>query len=364
MEDQVLTNSGYKKFKAIKKSIHKKYYEIKFLSGDILKCTSGHIFETPAGPITAKKLKKTDELIHKDGNTFYEYKKLIRKKFVAYDLVDVDSGSIYYTNNILSHNCSFLGSSNTLISGSKLMHLVATIPEVEQQYLSIYKQPEEGHIYVATVDTGAGLSQDYSVVNIIDVTSAPYHQVCVYRNSEIDPSSFATLVYKMAKKYNYATLVVESNNDGKVVCRDLFDMEYENMINTKNEMGENTIKTGRRSIPGIMMTKLTKRVGCVTLKDLIETEVLIINNKDTISELGNFVKKGSSYEAEPGKHDDIVMCLVMFAWFSTTDYFTDITGKITKDEIKKNRNDDDIYDIIGFISGDEIEEQPFNFNFW
>ena len=29
MEDQVLTNSGYKKFKAIKKSIHKKYYEIK-----------------------------------------------------------------------------------------------------------------------------------------------------------------------------------------------------------------------------------------------------------------------------------------------------------------------------------------------
>jgi hypothetical protein len=148
------------------------------------------------------------------------------------------------------------------------------------------------------------------------------------------------------------------------VTRDLFDMEYENMINTKSEMGDNVIKSGRRSIPGIMMTKQTKRIGCTTLKDLIETEVLIINDRNTISELSNFVKKGQSYEAEPGKHDDIVMCLVMFAWFSKTDYFTDITGKVTKDEIKKNRNDDDIYDIIGFINGDEIEEQSFNFNFW
>lgn len=346
----VLTNNGNKNVEGIRKTVHKKYYEITFSDSSTLKCTIDHIFESLDGPVTAKKLNKSHELISKDGHIFMSSKKLIRKKFVAYDLVNVGTQSLYYTNNVLSHNCSFLGSSNTLISASKIQQLAIIEPILEKDSLKIYEQPKANRVYVATVDVAAGLGQDFSVINIIDVTETPYQQVLLYRNNDIDPVSFAIVIYNLAKKYNEATLVVESNLDGKIVCQELFDMEYENLIRTMAKEGDNQIKNGKRSAPGIMMTSRTKRIGCSKLKDLIEMEVLIIKDRDSISELGTFITSKGSYEAESGKNDDCVMTLVMFAWFASTVYFTDISGNTTSEAVKQNRNDDDLYTLIGFVS--------------
>lgn len=346
---KVLTNNGYRGFSGIRKTIHKSYYEITFENGEFIKCTKDHIFDTFNGGVIAKKLSKYDEVNVNGGVTFLKSKKLIRRKFIAYDLIDVDSGNLYYTNNILSHNCSFLGSSNTLIDSRKLQNLVHKKPVVEQKDLVIFEQPIQGHIYVATVDVAAGLGQDYSIVNIIDVTVSPYVQVLLYRSNDVKPTEFAMIVEGLASRYNKAYLVVESNNDGKIVCKELWEMEYENMINTITNQGENSIKGGKRSVAGIMMTKTTKKVGCSKLKELIENQILIVNSSQAISELGTFISKKGSYEAEQGKHDDIVMTLVMFAWFATTDYFTDATGKDTRGLIKEQRDDDDVRTLIGFV---------------
>lgn len=359
---KVLTSSGYQDFSGIRKTVHKSYYEIEFESGETLKCTRDHIFETINGGVTARKLTKYDELYRQDGCTFLKKKKLIRRKFVAYDLIDVGGGNLYYTNGILSHNCSFLGSSNTLIDSRKLQQLVHVEPIVDQKDIKIYEQPQKGHVYIATVDVSAGLGQDYSIISIIDVTTAPYKQVLLYRNNEIDPTSFALVVEGIASRYNKAYLVVESNLDGKIVCAELFDMEYENMISTIAEKGENKIKYGRRSSVGIMMTKTTKKVGCSKLKELIENNVLVIQDQETISELGTFAATKGTYAAESGKHDDIVMTLVMFAWFSTTTYFIDATGNETRRLIQQNRDDDDVRTLIGFVS-DEFEDN-FDFEFY
>lgn len=361
---KVLTDQGFQLSTGIRKTEHQSYYVLRFSTSEIIKCTSDHLFETIDGPINAKNLNKKTELLHaKLGTCFLISKRHIKKKLIAYDLIDVGINSLYYTNNILSHNCSFLGSSNTLISASKLQQFVHLNPIVEQKYLKIYEQPQPGHVYITTVDVGAGLSQDYSVVNIIDVTSAPYKQVLVYKNSEIDPTSFSIVVESIAKKYNNSYLIIESNNDGKIVAKEIWDAEYENLINTQSSHGDNIIKSGKRSVPGIMMTKLTKRVGCSKLKDLIESEVLVIVDADTISEFGTFSIKKGSYEAEQGKHDDIIMCLVMFAWFTSTIYFEDISGNNTTAYIKENRDDDDIYSLLGFINDGEENESGSYFNF-
>lgn len=346
---KVLTNVGYQSFSGIRKTIHKSYYEIEFHDGNTIKCTKDHIFDTINGGITARKITKNDEVNTANGCTFIKHKKLIRRKFVAYDLIDVESGNLYYTNDILSHNCSFLGSSNTLIDIRKLQNLVYKQPIVEQKDIKIYEQPQQGHVYVATVDVAAGLGQDYSIINIFDVTTSPYQQVMLYRNNQINPTAFATVIDGIGRRYNNAYLVVESNNDGKIVCKELWELEYENMINTVTDKGENSIKGGKRSVAGIMMTKTTKKVGCSKLKELLESNILIINSQEAVSELGTFVSKNNSYEAEQGKHDDIVMTMVMFAWFATTDYFTDISGIVTRDVIQDNRDDDDVRTLIGFV---------------
>jgi hypothetical protein len=183
--------------------------------------------------------------------------------------------------------------------------------------------------------------------------------VLVYKNCDIDPTSFSVVVESIAKKYNYSTLIIESNNDGKIVAKELWDMEYENLISTQTDRGDNNIKSGKRSQPGIMMTKLTKKIGCSKLKDLIETNVLIITNDDCIEELGTFAASKGSYEAESGKHDDIVMCLVMFAWFTSTNYFEDISGTNAKKLVSDNRDDEDIYTLLGFINDGDSNDFYF-----
>jgi hypothetical protein len=77
-----------------------------------------------------------------------------------------------------------------------------------------------------------------------------------------------------------------------------------------------------------------KAVGCSILKLLIEQRKLIVNDHDTIKELSTFSKKNSSYEAEPGNHDDLVMGLVLFAWLSDQKYFKELTDIETLKELR------------------------------
>jgi len=53
---------------------------------------------------------------------------------------------------------------------------------------------------------------------------------------------------------------------------------------------------------------------------------LIIQDFETISELSTFISKGSSYEAEEGSHDDMVMTLVLFAWMTNQQFFSELTN--------------------------------------
>ena len=118
-------------------------------------------------------------------------------------------------------------------------------------------------------------------------------------------------------------MVVESNDQGAVVCNGLYyDLEYENVY------VESTVKANSL---GIMMTKKVKRIGCSNAKDFIENFKLEIVDADTIMELSTFVAKGTSYEAEGGNHDDLVMNLVLFGYFATTWFFAEMTDINVKD---------------------------------
>jgi hypothetical protein len=73
------------------------------------------------------------------------------------------------------------------------------------------------------------------------------------------------------------------------------------------------------------MSRKVKRIGTSTIKDLIEQDQLKVRDAETILELSTFVAKGSSFEASNGNHDDLVMNLVLFGWFTSTPLFVDYT---------------------------------------
>jgi len=252
--------------------------------------------------------------------------------------------------------CEFLGSSGTLIAGWKLKELVHQNPIVEKEGLIQYFQPEKDHVYIMVCDVSRGKGLDYSAFQLIDVTSMPYQQACVYRNNSVTPIDYADTIHRVAKSYNNASVLVEVNDIGEQVSHSLhYDFGYENVLFT-----ENAGRSGKRITggfgggnvdKGIRTTKIVKTIGCSILKLLIEQNQFIVNDFHTINELSTFSKKGNSYEAEPGKHDDLVMCLVLFAWLSEQQYFKDYTNINTLMSLREKTEDDMEQDMapFGFI---------------
>ena len=224
----------------------------------------------------------------------------------------------------------FIGSSATLISGTKLRSLAFHEPIHQEEGLDIYEQPVQGRLYIATVDCAEGVGQDYSSINIIDVSGTPYKQVAKYRNNKLPLLFFPTIIYSLAKKYNEAFILIETNNIGQQVVDILhYDLEYENVYKLEHHhiKGQSISGGFKRSTSfGIKTTKTVKKIGCANLKTLIENDKLKIMDFDTIAEMNTFVRIRDSYAAEEGNHDDLVMGLVLFSWLTAQSYFRDSTN--------------------------------------
>jgi len=224
----------------------------------------------------------------------------------------------------------FIGSSATLISGSKLRSMAFFNPIHSEEGLDMYENPQPGHMYIGTVDCAEGVEQDYSTINIIDVTQVPYRQVAKYRNNKLPLLFFPTIIYSLCRRYNEAYALIETNNVGQQVVDILhYDLEYENIYKLEHHHIKGQAISGgfkRSTSFGIKTTKTVKKIGCANLKTLIEADKLIVNDFDTIAELNTFVRVRDSYEAEEGNNDDLAMGLVLFAWLAAQNYFREATN--------------------------------------
>jgi hypothetical protein len=254
--------------------------------------------------------------------------------------------------------CEFLGSSGTLITGAVLKTLVSQIPKTNRDGLTIYQEPAgNNHQYAIVADVSRGKGLDYSAFQVIDITTMPYRQVCVYRNNLATPLDYSATLHRLGKAYNYASILVENNDAGIQVVDSLhYDYEYENIIYTENAgAGGKRISAGfanKSKERGVRTTKTVKAVGCSMLKLLIEQQQLIINDHQTIFELSRFSRKGNSYEAEDGCNDDLVMSLVLFAWMSDQQYFKDLTNINTLQNLRDKTDEDMENDMFTFFVSD------------
>lgn len=218
---------------------------------------------------------------------------------------------------------SFLGTGNTLINSDCLLGLRAVYPLWEGNGFTMYEKPIEGHTYVTTVDVSKGRGIDYSTFSVFDISSSPLKQVATYRDNMTSPLLFPDIINKYCKPYNESLIIIENNNEGSLVAAQLhYEIEYPNVF-VQGQLKAEDI--------GVTMTKKIKRIGCSTLKELLEENRLEVQDRSTITELMTFVSKGTSFEADRGYHDDMVMNLVMFSWFITTDYFNHLSVLGVKD---------------------------------
>lgn len=239
----------------------------------------------------------------------------------------------------------FLGSTNTLISGTKLQQLAYQQPIAEHDNMKVYAHPikDDGegttkdHLYAIWVDVSEGRNLDSSTFSVIDISTTPYQQVATYKSSTISPILFPTIIHNAARLYNDAYILVEINNNPQVADIIHQDLEYENLFKvfTGNKKPQQLSAGFARGIQmGVKMSPAVKRIGCSNLKTLIESNKLVINDFDTISELTTFVANKTSFAAESDANDDMVMGLVMFAWATTQKYFREIVNHDIRKQIQ------------------------------
>ena len=354
----IKTPTGYKNFEGVQKKIVDSLYTINFVDGSFIKCSGKHAFLCPSG------FKKTLELSVGDDVSGKKILKIQSEfgNFVVYDPVGVEEHETYYSNDIVSHNTEFIGSSATLISGAKLRSMAFFNPLSSIDNLDVYETAQPGHLYIATVDCSEGVGLDYHTINVLDVSQVPYKQVAKYRNNKLPLLFLPTIIYSIARRYNEAFILVETNNVGQQVVDILhYELEYENIykIDHHHIKGQ-TISGGfkRAANFGIRTTKTVKKIGCANLKTLVESDKLIVNDFDTIAEMNTFVRFRDSYAAEEGNNDDLVMGLVLFAWLTAQSYFKDSTNIDIRRILIEEQNLSAEEDLtpVGFIDDGKREE--------
>jgi hypothetical protein len=260
----------------------------------------------------------------------------------------------------------FIGSSATLIPGSKLRSLAFRNSIYTEEGLDVYHLPEPGHNYVSTVDCSEGVGLDYSAISVIDITEIPYKQVAKYRSNQMPPIVFPTIIYNIARKYNDAYVLIETNNVGQQVADILhYDLEYEYIyqIQRSTSKGQSVSSGFKKAVSfGVKTTTPVKKIGCANLKALVENDRLLIEDFDTISELNTFVRVRDSYEAEEGNNDDIVMTLVLFAWLTAQKFFKEASNSDIRQRLSEdlNVNIEESITPVGIFDNGIQEEKYFD----
>ena len=265
----------------------------------------------------------------------------------------------------IEFECEFLGSIDTLISASKLKSLVYEKPIEKNDSCDIYEKPRSGRDYVVTVDVARGVGGDYSAFVVVDITSFPHKVVAKYRDNNIKPMLFPSVIYEVAKTYNEAFILCEVNDVGDQVASILqYDLEYQNLLmcSMRGRAGQIVGQgfSGNKTQLGVKMSKTVKKVGSLNLKTMIEENKLLFCDIDIISEMTTFIQKNSSFEAEDGCNDDLAMCLVIYAWLVAQDYFKELTDQDVRKRLyeeQKNQIEQDMAPF-GFIS-DGLDAESF-----
>jgi hypothetical protein len=267
-------------------------------------------------------------------------------------------GEIKFNQEVL---CAFLGSSNTLINADTIARLSPKPYTFSSDGLDVLEPPKEKHAYFIVVDTSRGVGGDYSAFTVIDTTEYPFSVVAKYRDNKVSPLLYPSFILKAAKDYNNAFVLVEINDIGQQVADIIHnELEYENMIwvGSDSRYGQVLSSSGKNATLGVRTTKQIKRIGCATLKSLVENNKLLVFDKDIISEFSTFIEHNGSFEADEGYNDDLTMTLVLFAWVSNDTMFKDIMNANNRQALfsQQIKNIEEELTPFGFIDNGVAED--------
>jgi hypothetical protein len=233
--------------------------------------------------------------------------------------------------------------------------------------------------FVLGIDLAEGIGQDYSIINIFEISTMTEEemrkikrpkkdtdfiklvQVGVFRSNTQKISDIARITMELVRLFGEDETLInyETNYNG--------DYFYKCLEDDEEFFSDLCIKTrhtqdARRPKPGIKMTR-NKVNYCKDSKDLIRLNVVELTEEETVNEFKTFaLNKKGSYSSQTG-HDDLAMTVVGLIPGMKSDIFDEFAAEIvdtySDDEVKlifelieekTNYKEDEIYDFEDEIS--------------
>lgn len=311
---EIETEAGFVPFTGIRKTFSEQNIKINLEKNYSISVSENHIFVVNNKEIIASNLKIGDFL-----ETKYGLKKIIdiqniQRDFV-YDILGVNNkNSSYICNDINNHNCSFEGSSQTLIEGKSLTKLIATDPAITfGNHYMIWKKPQRKRVYAVSVDPSQGTYGDNSVINVYDVTDFPkkqrYEQVALYMRNDMGIFDFADELLKICGQWGNPPVIIENNSGmGDVLLKVLYEENDYEYIFFDYTTGKHGINANRK----------TKPLALGYFKDDVEGMKTTIHSEHLIKELSYFEEERDGvFKARKGNdfHDDVVTTAYWMSYF-------------------------------------------------
>lgn len=221
-------------------------------------------------------------------------------------------------------NCKFDSKVGSLVSADTLRYyssiykehlnieeLLNTVLKSLKDYkdnLRLFELPIRGHKYVIGCDTSTNVEKgngDETSFQILDITSFPVRQVGVFEaRLGFTYREFPYILKALGDFYNEAWIFIENNEGaGRETNRTLEDLGYEHLY------------WDNSTLAGFRTTVKSKKLGCENLKMIADNLNLLIYDIDTIGQMGNFVRKRTSYGGDGKEPDDKVMALLAALYF-------------------------------------------------
>lgn len=352
---KIKTNTGYKNFSGISCNGEQDVLEVIFENDISVKCTSDHeIFVDWFESKPISKLKVGDSVLSSNGFLkIIEINKCGRE--VVYDVLDVDGVNRFYANDILVHNCQFIGKTGTLVDSLSMGRLMESTRNKTYSFvidgdIRFYKDLNKYSKYLVAIDPAMGLEGDFAAIQVFSFPE--FEQVAEWMGDKLNQNDQVEK-FKNLIEWMYTDLKtkgcrrpeiywsLENNSVGEGFICSMREKAFNNNLNNAQDYikrGNLISENGNKRI-GFTTSKKTKTVACAQLKNLLETNRMIIHSNEYVKQLSNFTLKEVNYSASgKGEHDDLISASLVILYMylqckNSLDLHVPITNDIPKMEI-------------------------------
>ena len=214
--------------------------------------------------------------------------------------------------------------------------------------LWIWADPLPKKDYAITVDVSAGVGNDYSSIQIIDLEEQ--NQVGEYYSNKVSLEDFKHIIRDIAFFYNNAKLSIERNSLGAPLCSFFYEtLKYENFY--IHRKGKNSY------IEGFPVTSANRGAILATLQSALIKKEITINSIRTINEIRTFVfLPNGRLGASIGNHDDLILALAQYAFLREVFFNTATMSDYGEDFLRKVEMEAEKIKIRHYMNGPLADE--------